>query len=526
MRIHTKIMLLIVSLVSSVAIIIASIFAYLETRDIYETLGDKALSTAVHIANSETVIAAYTDDNPSLVLQAYAERFREETGAEFVVIGNDKGIRLAHPDYWKIGQAMVGGDNDPALKEGESYISRAEGTRENRYEEKLRFVLKMEKSSALFQLVFLIQDVHAAIWQRIGLLGIITLVIVSVAAIGSLQLSRSIRKDMYGLEPFQIAGMYDERQATLAAIREGVIAVDADALITTLNDSAKKLLGISGDVIGKPIDKIIEGTQIQKVLSEKKAEYNRELTMRGRVYIVNREPIMRNEHVRGAVCTFRDKTEMIEMANTLSDIKKYSDDLRAQNHEFTNKLYAISGYLHLGFYEKAERYIEEETTRHDEQGQVLTTSIKDATVQAILMGKAGRASELKVTLRVDPTSHLDTLPNHMGSSQIISILGNVIDNALEAALVNEVPQVSVFITDIGDDVVFEVSDNGAGLPTDFLDVTKRGFSTKGRSRGFGLSIVEELVSHFEGWFEHHSLPEGGSLFSIYLPKTLRGESDD
>lgn len=91
---------------------------------------------------------------------------------------------------------------------------------------------------------------------------------------------------------------------------------------------------------------------------------------------------------------------------------------------------------------------------------------------------------------------------------------------------NEVPQVSVFITDIGDDVVFEVSDNGAGLPTDFLDVTKRGFSTKGRSRGFGLSIVEELVSHFEGWFEHHSLPEGGSLFSIYLPKTLRGESDD
>lgn len=154
MRIHTKIMLLIVSLVSSVAIIIASIFAYLETRDIYETLGDKALSTAVHIANSETVIAAYTDDNPSLVLQAYAERFREETGAEFVVIGNDKGIRLAHPDYWKIGQAMVGGDNDPALKEGESYISRAEGTRENRYEEKLRFVLKMEKSSALFQLVF------------------------------------------------------------------------------------------------------------------------------------------------------------------------------------------------------------------------------------------------------------------------------------------------------------------------------------------------------------------------------------
>ncbi|SDH40452.1 two-component system, CitB family, sensor histidine kinase CitS [Alteribacillus persepolensis] len=519
--IQTKIILLVLTLITLVIIALSGFFAYLESEEIEDTLGDKALSTATYIASAPTVRDAFQTDNPSEVLQPYAERVREQSGAEFVVIGNESGIRYAHPDEWKIGEEMVGGDNHRALTNGESYVSQAEGTLGPSLRGKAPIRDNMGNIIGVVSVGFLIEDLHAVILERLSLLGLLALAAVFIGTLGAVVLSKSIRKDMYGLEPYQIAHLFRERQAILSAIREGIIAIDKDGCLTLINHSARTMLDLSEPVESRPIKEILPDSVMERVLEHGRPEYNQELPLQGKIFIVNREPIFDNNQIVGVVSTFRDKTEMMEMANTLSDIKRYSDDLRSQNHEYTNKLYALSGYLHLGQTKEAIQLIEEETISQKKQTEVLFSQIKDTTVQAILAGKSGRASEMKVAFDVDQASHLEPLPAHMSQTKIISILGNVIDNALDAAKNSLNPKVTFFVTDIGNDVVFEISDNGPGLPYDADILMEKGFSTKQsihHKRGYGLTIVGDTVSNLDGMLEFDNKLEGGAFFSIYLPK--------
>ncbi|WP_158734931.1 sensor histidine kinase [Alteribacillus sp. YIM 98480] len=519
--IQTKIILLILSLIIFVTFTLSGFFAYLESTDIEDSLGDKALSTATYVAGAPTVRDAFQTDNPPSILQPYAERIREQSGAEFVVIGNDNGIRYAHPDEWKIGEEMVGGDNNRALLNGESYVSQAEGTLGPSLRGKAPIRDENGSIIGVVSVGFLIEDLRATILERLSELGLLALSAIVIGTLGAVLLSKSIRKDMYGLEPYQIASLFRERQTILSAIREGIIAINKDGFITMINHSAREMLDFHDPVEGRAIKEILPTSVMERVLEHGRPEYNQELSLKGRVFIINRQPIYDNEEIAGVVSTFRDKTEMMEMANTLSDIKRYSDDLRSQNHEYTNKLYALSGYLHLGQTKEAIQLIEEETMNQDKQTAVIFSQIKDTTVQAVLAGKSGRASEMKIKFEVDSNSQLEPLPEHISQTKIISILGNVIDNALDAAKNSPKPEVNFFVTDIGNDVIFEIIDNGPGLSADVETLMEKGYSTKSGNikRGYGLAIIRDTISDLDGMLEFDNQPEGGAIFSIYLPKT-------
>ncbi|MFB5664305.1 ATP-binding protein [Alteribacillus sp. HJP-4] len=518
--IQTKIMILIISLVTFITILLSGFFAVLESKDIEEQLGDKALSTATYIAGSSVVRDAYQLDNPSDELQPYAERIRQQSGAEFVVIGDKNGRRYAHPDEWKIGEKMVGGDNDRALIDGESYISEAEGTLGASLRGKAPVRDEEGNIIGVVSVGFLAEDLRATVLQRMLILGALAASAIIIGVIGAVLLSKSIRKDMYGLEPYQIASLYRERQAILKAIREGIIAIDKAGKITIINNSAREMLGLNKSVKNKFITDVLPNSALERILKSGIPEFNRELPMQGQMYIVNRQPIIENDEIVGAVASFRDKTEMMEMANSISDIKRYSDELRSQNHEYSNKLYALSGYLHLEKWEEAVALIEEEIRLQEKQSFVIFSRIKDTNVQAILAGKSGKASEMKVSFEVEETSELEALPPRIGQAQLISILGNVIDNALDAASQHADPQVIFYVTDIGDDIIFEVSDNGPGLPADLSTLLERGFSTKesNNKRGYGMAIIQDTVNDLGGMLEFDSHPDGGAVFTIYLPK--------
>ncbi|RSL32473.1 sensor histidine kinase [Salibacterium salarium] len=520
--IQTKIIILILVLITLVTVVLSGFFAYIESQDIEETLGDKALSTATYVAGAPTVQEAFNTENPSNILQPYAERIREQSGAEFVVIGDKNGVRYAHPDEWKIGKHMVGGDNDRALLNGESYISQAEGTLGPSLRGKAPVRDEDGNIVGIISVGFLIEDLRATIFQRIGMLALLALTAIGLSTIGAVLLSKSIKKDMYGLEPIQIATLYQERQATLKAIPEGIIAIDTNAKITMINNSAKEMLEFDKNVQGTPVKDILPNSVMERVLQHGQPEFNQELSMNGKLFIVNREPIFDDNRIVGVVATFRDKTEMMEMANTLSDIKKYSDDLRSQNHEYSNKLYALAGYLHLGRINDAISLINEETMIQKRQTTVLFHQIKDTAVQAILTGKSGRASERKIHFEIDETSQLEPLPAHISQTQLISILGNVIDNAMDASLHNEDPTVSFFVTDMGNDIIFEITDNGPGLPTDLTAMMEKGFSTKHgqNERGYGLAIIRDTIEELDGMLEFETIEEGGAVFSVYLPKAI------
>lgn len=251
------------------------------------------------------------------------------------------------------------------------------------------------------------------------------------------------------------------------------------------------------------------------------AKMDQEISWKDKTIIVSITPILNEQGTAGAVASFRDKTDVEQMVNTLSEVKRYSEDLRAQTHEFTNKLYVLSGLIQLGEYSQAVQMIQEETAVLQNQNKIIFDHIKDTKVQAILLGKIGKASEKKIRFEIDPNSDLQTLPDTIKLSHLIVILGNLMDNAFEAVAETPDPRVTFFATDLGDDIIFEIIDNGRGIPeNDIMHVLERGFTTKGGKEpcGFGLNNVEKAVKDLGGIMEVQSTPNKGSVFTVYLSK--------
>jgi CitB family two-component system sensor histidine kinase CitS len=353
---------------------------------------------------------------------------------------------------------------------------------------------------------------------------IVSLVAIMISIIGSYMLARSIRKDTLGLEPFEIANLYKEKNAVLQSVKEGILAIDQNGLITSMNQPAKKLLDIKESVRHLNVDGLFPSKYLFEVLKSGEPQVDKEISWEDKSVIVNCTPIFDSEGVSGVVASFRDRTEIEEMVNTLSEVKMHSEDLRAQTHEFTNKLYVLSGLIQLGEYDEAIDMIQSETSELHSLNRVVFEQIKDTKVQALLLGKIGKASEKKIIFEIDAQSYLEKLPDHIKLSQLTLILGNIIDNALEAVSSMEEPLVKFFATDIGNDMVFEVSDNGKGIPEDAIaHIFDRGFTSKnsGSPSGYGLSNADHVVKELGGIIEVQS-EDGNTIFTVYLPKEQRG----
>src|SRR6478736_4635924 len=337
--------------------------------------------------------------------------------------------------------------------------------------------------------------------------------------IGGIFLAKSIKKDTLGLEPHEIASLYRERNAILLSIKEGIIAIDHQGFITMMNTSAKNMLGLQAEYLHHHIIEVFPYTNMIEVLDTGIARSDQEIFLNEKTFILNLTPIIEHQRIVGVVASFRDKTELKSLINTISEVRRYSEDLRAQTHEFTNKLYVLSGLLQLGQYKDAFEFIQKESAVHQTQNRILFDQILDSKVQAILLGKIGKASEKKIHFSVDSESTLDTLPEHIEISHLIIIIGNLIDNAFEAVSQQSKKEVSFFITDIGHDLIIEVMDNGPGISEEVLNqIFTKGFSTKGTDRGYGLANIKKMVDELGGSIEVYNQPEGGAIFSVYLPK--------
>lgn len=199
--VRTKIIGLTLGLMTFVILVLSSIFAFIEAAEIEETIGDKALSTAVLVAQTPLVVQAFEQDNPSAVLQPFAERVRKQTGADFVVIGNSESIRYSHPEERKIGKKMVGGDNDRALVDGESYISKATGSLGPSLRGKSPILDDDGEIIGIVSVGFMIEDIRSLLFKKLGAIGLFALVALALGFVGSIFLAKSIKRDMYDLEP-------------------------------------------------------------------------------------------------------------------------------------------------------------------------------------------------------------------------------------------------------------------------------------------------------------------------------------
>jgi two-component system, CitB family, sensor kinase len=522
MKLQTKLMIISGSLIFIVVVILALLFQVMFVNTIKDQIGQRALSVANTVSSNPLVIEAFEEDDPSQRIQPYAEEIRKKTGAQYVVVGNKEGIRYSHPLPERIGKKMVGGDNEFALS-GEPSITEATGSLGPAVRGKSPIINDEDKIIGLVSVGFLTTSINEIIWPyklKILLIGILTL---SLGIIGSILIAKGVKKATHGLEPKEIGLLYKEKSAILEAIREGVIAINRDGDITMVNQTALQMLERdTDDLIGSNILTTIPNSRLLDVISNGSSEFDEQMKLGNSNVVANRVPITDDRgDVIGAVATFRNKNELYRLNEELAQVKGYSEGLRAQTHEFSNKLYLISGLIQLESYQEALDVISKESDVHQSFAKFIMKRISDPYIGGLLIGKFNRSIELKVPFSIDPSSTFKDIPETLDRQLLVTIIGNLVDNAMDAAVKSRENEsgVKICLSDMGNQLLIEIEDDGEGIPPSIANkLYQKGFSTKGSDRGYGLYLVHQSVDQLNGEIFYERTKGNSTLFTVIIPK--------
>ncbi|NYI78017.1 sensor histidine kinase [Nocardioides panzhihuensis] len=347
----------------------------------------------------------------------------------------------------------------------------------------------------------------------------------ALGVLGSWLLARLIKRRTRGLEPRDIAALADHREGLLRSIREGVLAVGADGRVSLMSDSARDLLGLTSDPTGRRLDELDLPAETLALLSGAEEVHDAPLVAGERVLVLNRNRVHHDGRPAGTVTTLRDRTELVALQSELNARESVTETLRAQTHEFSNQLHTITGLLELEEYAEVGRFVTGLTARRAALSDHITSRIDDPAVAALLIAKASLAAERRVSIELETSSALPRLTPD-GSADVVTVLGNLVDNAVDAAaMVGPLDgRVGVRLTAEGETVTVRVSDTGGGVPAERLpEIFRRGFSTKPRDasgRGVGLALVQLVCRTRGGEVEVEnsgSAQRPGAVFIATLP---------
>lgn len=516
MRLYPRIVIATAAIVMLVAGLGGGFFLHLMRTTLTSEIGENALNIARSVAALPQIRKGLSDPDPVAAILPVAESVRLATGAAFVVVGDDVGIRVAHPEPDRIGLPMVGGDNAPALVDGQEYVSVATGSLGRSMRGKVPVLSEAGEIIGVVSVGFMLSEVEGVLRQYTVRVLIILGVALLLGVVGALLLAHSIKRAIHGMEPEEIGTLVQQRGAILGAIREGIVAIGADGRIEIANETASRL--VPGLVPGAPVLSVLPHSRLPHVLQVGEPEFDQEMLINDTIIVVNRVPVRIGDRITGVVATFRDRHELDRLYQELSDIRRYTDTLRAQAHEFANTMQAVSGMLQLGEYEEAVDFIQAVTAEHRELVEGLPETLHDPAVTGLLLGKWARAAELHCRLVIDASSKVDG--KYENSALLVRILGNLIDNAFDAVqeLPTEERKVRVHVSTIGGDVRIEVEDSGRSVPPGEAEhIFNKGFSTKGPDRGLGLGLVLRLVRNAGGAVHVRTSSLGGASFHVAIP---------
>jgi sensor histidine kinase regulating citrate/malate metabolism len=521
---RTRMLLLVTILIVFMLGLIGMVFSNSIAHILEDQIGTRALRVAQSVSQIPQVKDGLVNGDPEGRIQVIAEEIRKITGAMFVVVGDVDGRRYSHPNPDRLGKLMVGGDNAPALEDGRSYTSRAVGTLGPSLRGKTPVLDEKGNIVGIVSVGYLIEDIQGIIsFHQSRMTGYIGLFVI-VGVIGAAFIAGNIKKAILGLEPEEIARLFTERTAVLESIREGIIAIDTDCTITMANQASLQNLGYESNVqvVGRRIEEIFPRTGMRDVLATGDPILDREVTVNSQEMIFNILPIERGRSVAGVVATFRPKDEIDMLARELSHVREYSEMLRAQSHEYSNKLHTLAGLIQLEAYKEALDLVAREASGYQSIIQFLTSALPDPHLSAIVLGKYNQAQELKIRFTVDEESSLSDIPTEISRDKLITIMGNLLDNALEAVRDSGEPngEVKLSMTDLGDDIIIEIEDSGAGIPEGSeMEIFQKGKTSKRKPHGgLGLFLVDQALEDLGGHTTIGSSELGGAIFTVVIPK--------
>jgi two-component system CitB family sensor kinase len=478
----------------------------------------RALAIAQTVAVDPEISDAVIHDDPAGLVQQRAEEVRRASGALFVVVTDDAGIRFSHPTPERIGE-HVSTDPSGALA-GRTVVNMEQGTLG--LSARAKVPLRAADRSIVGEVSVGIDagEIAGSLWRLVPSIALYTGIALAVGVIVSLLLARRLKRQTFGLELNEIASLLQEREAMLHGIAEGMVGLGPHDEVVLLNDEARRLLGLAPGSEGRRIDQLVPAGRIRDILTGATSGTDLVVLTDEHCLVMNRMPVDLRGRDLGHIVTVSDRTEQERLLRELDSVRGLTDALRAQQHEFANRVHALSGMLELGRTDEAVEYIHELSATATDLATRLQRRIASPQLVGLLVAKSVIASERGVTLTLTDESELSEQDGDPRA--LLTVLGNLLDNAIDAANTGPAPRtVEVDIRCDADDVHLRVSDSGAGLPADSgAKVFEDGFSTKPddgvRRRGLGLALVHRVVTQQHGTVQVSSGPH--AVFTVTMPR--------
>lgn len=440
--------------------------------------------------------------------------------AEYIVVMNMERIKLSHPVSKEIGKRSESQDLNAAFSE-HYYVSKARGESGVMIRAFVPIINEKREQVGIVVVGYSLPDFLEMLqsYEREIMITIVISLIFSI--FGAYTLGRHIKKQMFGLEPHEIAKMYVERTETFNAMHEGIIAVDKEMNITIFNEKAADILGVTRkieDCIGQKIYDVLPDTRLPEIVETATPVYDQELYINHHSILSNRVPIIVNGELVGAVAMFKDLTAVKKLAEEVTGVKAFVQALRVQTHEHKNKIHTIAGLLQLGHTKQALEYVTVTTENEASLTKFLNERFHNENISGLLLSKVSYGKELGIEVEIDRKSHFKRFPPLLDHHDFVVLFGNLIENAFEAlnVLSKEDKYVAISVDEHDGVLAIAVTDNGIGMTKEVQErMFENGFSSKAsENRGIGLHLVYEIVRKGNGEIEVTSEFMKGTSFLI------------
>ncbi|EMM1612285.1 two-component system sensor histidine kinase DcuS [Raoultella ornithinolytica] len=514
MKLSTAVTLMISSVIGSVLLLVYALWFIQISDTTRDGVKDTALAVARTFSDMPEVKQALTLPPQSGLIQPLALAITRRNDLLYAVVTDMHGVRYSHPNARLIGKQFIGEDIQPAFN-GKENVAVNHGVLAPALRVFTPVFNGQQQQIGVVVVGISLSKVDEQIAK--GRWDVLLTVLFSalVCGIGTWSLVRGLKRVLLGLEPQEISTQFQQRQAMLHSLKEGVVAVDVEGRVTLINPAASEIL-LSGP--GKEIAHTPLLADLQEVLQTGEPIYDRELGCNGFLLISNTVPVRSQNAIVGAISTFRDKTEVSQLLQRLDGMVNYVDALRTTSHEFMNKLHVILGLLNMKSYDKLEEYVLQ--TAHTYQADIgeIQHRIKSPVVAGFLIGKIQRAKERGFTLNLAEESLVPDCPNEKQVTVLVTVLGNLIENALDAMSGQSEGEVGLLLHYQNGWLSGEVSDDGPGIPPANIDaIFNKGFSTKGENRGVGLFLASQQLRELGGTLAVESEPGVFTQFFVHLP---------
>ena len=512
---RTQLLALQLLIVLTSVCLVGVVATLMQAAQIRESYQQQMIGVAQSVATLPSVVEAFDTADPSGTIQPIAELIRQASGVTYVVVTDDEGIRYSHPDPDRIGEPV---STDPSVPlSGETYVGTQTGTLGESWRVKVPIRDEEDRVIGTASVGILESELRADLYDKLPWLGLWLIGAVLVGTLGAIWVSRLVWRRIYRLEPEEIASLLETREAMLHGIGEGLVAVDDDERLVLVNDQAGRLLDLGPEAIGRPAAEVLEPSLL--ALLRAGGETSERMLLAGeRILLGHRSHAEVDGRSVGVVLILRDRTELLRTLRELDGARDVTQALRAQAHEFSNRLHVVSGLVEMGRTQEAISFIAQTGHGGSLTEAPVAPGIANPDVVALLLAKVSTSEERGVRLVVDAASEV----GEDESADLVTVLGNLVDNAVDACAPGDTVLVSLGRDEDG--TVVTVQDDGPGIPEADRDrIFESGWSTKGSSgtRGIGLALVRRVARRRGGEVAVSESAAGGARFDVRLPDPVR-----